>query len=184
MLQRCLVLLIFVGLLEPVLACTIIPPKREIKVEIVQGLGGDCYYKRIPQTYIGQNWEYEESWRTEFYTSKNSNSPVFKKSYYFEDSIACLEDETGNKRISLVNSRSVDNVNSEGWLEFLVDDQTVKSYAPLDIIESEKNAVFYDDTCGSGLEASRSQGFVLDKNRIVMFMKLSRLIIMLHVLTF
>jgi Ankyrin repeats (3 copies)/Ankyrin repeat len=169
MLRPCFVLLIFVGMLEPAFACSIISERREIKVETVQGLGGDCYYKRIPQNYLGQNWDYEESWLTEFYANKDDVSPVFKKDYYFQDDIVCLEDEAGLKRIGWVDTSIIDDVRDEGWLEFLIYDQIVRSYALIDVIGSEMNAIFYESTCGSGFEASRRQGFVLDEesNRYV-----------------
>jgi ankyrin repeat protein len=174
MLRRCLILLIFVGLLKPAFAC--LPPMyepepREIKIEIAQGLGGDCYYKRVPQPEHTKEWTREESWRTEFYSSAVSKSPVFTKDYYYEGPIVCVESQKGEKHVSQVNRNGASSVNDKDWLEFLIDDQVVHSYAPIDVIQSEKNTLQAGDTCNPQytIYENSDKNFILDEeiNRYV-----------------
>jgi hypothetical protein len=168
MLRRCLVLLIFVGLLEPALACDISEPEpRELKVEIVQGLGGDCYYKRIPPLKQPDDvWKQDDYWRTEFYASEDSKAPVYTRDYYFYNEIVCSSDANGIKHISVVGSSYyINDVNEEGWLNFLVDGEIIKSYAPIDIIKDEENSLAAGTTCDPPdlIDVSKRENFVLEE---------------------
>jgi hypothetical protein len=166
MLRRYLVLLIVLGTLEPALACSIIPPRREIQVEIVQGLGGDCYYKRIPQPEKTSSWRWRESWRTEFYRNAESERPLFTRIDYYSSDIVCLEDKEGSKFIGYVVDKAQDGesypLNSKSWLIFFVDGQAVASYTPIDLIMRSDNS-YYDVSCGSGhIYLDRIDGFIID----------------------
>lgn len=174
MLQRCLVVLIVAGLLEPALACDIeVPPPRELKVETVQGLGGDCYYKRIPPlTRPDDVWEQDKYWRTEFYVSKDSVKPAFTRNYYFQSEIACLENANGDKSITTVDFNFYpENVSAEGWYRFFVNDQLVKSYSAIDVIQKEENSITYYVVCDPPVftDVSLNQGFIFSEieNRYV-----------------
>jgi Ankyrin repeats (3 copies) len=139
MLRRCVVLLVVLGMLEPALACSIEEtPPREIEVEVVQGLGGDCYYKRTPQPEQTVDWAREESWRTEFYLDKNATKAVFTKDSYFYNQIVCLSGES-DEHISYVEQHGDEGFESENWLEFFIDGQMIASYAPIDLLQRKDN---------------------------------------------
>jgi hypothetical protein len=142
-------MLILLGLLEFALACIpAYPETRELKVEIVQGLGGDCYYKRIPPSKQPEDiWEQDSYWQTEFYTSANVERPTFTKNYYFTETIICLQDLEGSKIISQVKENDYASIDSNSWREFLLNDKVIASYAPIDIIESETNTLSIDWAC-------------------------------------
>jgi hypothetical protein len=172
MMRRCVVLLIVLGMLEPALACEPVFPKpREIEVKIFEGIGGDCYYKLIPQPEQTKDWTLEESWRTEFYVSKNSDKPIFTKDFYFSPDITCLEDTNGQKHISYVNTNFYyDKIlyttyEPLPWLEFVVDGQTIKTYEALDIVKDDKNTLQVDYPCDglTVLYIKSAKGFVLDQ---------------------
>lgn len=144
MTYRLIVLLILVGLLEPAWACRIIERKihREAKEETVNGRGGDCYYKRIPQTEQTTNWQEQESWRTEFYISASSTQPHFVKEYYFDLEIVCLTDADGESHISYVVQGS-----RGGAIEFFLDGNKISSYSTLEVIGRGGNSYVRPNSC-------------------------------------
>jgi hypothetical protein len=140
MLRRCLVLLIVLGTLESALACDFTSSEpQEIKVEVIEGLGGDCYYKRIPQPEQTENWTNQELWRTEFFTNQDAEVPAFVINDNFRSKIICNEDKQGSEHMSYVVIDNTKDISDKSWLQVVVDSNVVASYAPIDIIQRPEN---------------------------------------------
>lgn len=146
-------------LVSPVFACSIekFEPPKEISFQ--DGIGGSCYYKRIPPDLSDQPW------RTEFYSSKENKEPLYMLESWFGYPILCIG-ETGNPQhiahVQLSDGWSYADINDTSWLSFYVDNKLVKSYSPIEIIKNKDNI---EITTNCGIQyLAQDFGFVFDKS--------------------
>jgi hypothetical protein len=162
MMHRLLTTFILASLLQSVWAC--LPPpydeneeRPEPQIEVVLGVGGSCYYKRIPKKDESLNQVF---WSTEFYLSTDDETPTFVANTDFYSPIACVQDELGQSHISSVIIDYPWSIDDKSWLEFWLDNEVITSYAPIDIIKRPENVQHSPDPCAPGPLYLQSSGFV------------------------
>jgi hypothetical protein len=144
-------------LVSPAFACSMekFEPSKEISIQ--DGIGGSCYYKRIPPNPSDQ------SWYTEFYLSEKDKEPFYTLETWFNYPVFCIGEEDAKHIAHVQNMDGVGypDVNDPSWLGFYVDNQLVQSYSPLDIIRDENNI---ENTTNCGIKyLAQDLGFVLDE---------------------
>ena len=142
------ILLIAIFIKPSIYACSFSYHKYEPELEIVKGIGGECYYKLIPPLETAANTSRGE---TEFYLKETDSKAIFSQQGRYPHKILCAKDATSNKIISYVKRKfsdsDPDDINDNNWLSFYVNGQIVKSYSPIDIIERENNFIDFG-MCG------------------------------------
>jgi hypothetical protein len=144
-------------LVSPAFACSVekVEPLKEVSFQ--DGIGGSCYYKRIPPDSSNQPW------RTEFYLTQEAPQPFYTLEVWFNYPVFCIGEENAKHIAHVQNMDGVGypDVNDTSWLSFYVDNQLVQSYSPLDIIQDKNNI---ENTMNCGLEyLAQDLGFVFDE---------------------
>ena len=153
------ILLIAILIKPSVYACSIFHDDYESPIEIVKGIGGECYSKLIPPL---KNYKDHDHGQTEFYLEEDDAEPIFTQKDRRLHDILCLKDVDGNGAIAYISQAH--RYMGEGmlelnWLQFHINGEIIKSYTLLDIIEREDN--FYDgSTCGPSF-LKEGKGFIL-----------------------
>ena len=126
------------------------PAPRELREFSEAGIGGECYFTRVPQPDRVRDWESESwqdhAWTTEFFRSASDTEPRFVTEGWYRRDILCTHDEQGEPVIVRVLLESVYDLDDPNWLQIFVDQSRVASFSPMDIILSEEN--WHDDGCG------------------------------------
>jgi hypothetical protein len=145
-------------LVSPAFACSVekVEPPKEVSFQ--NGLGGSCYYKRIPPESSNQPW------RTEFYLNKEDKEPLYTLETWFGYPILCVG-ETGNTQhiahVQLLDGWGYADIDDTSWLSFYVDNKPFKSYSPIEIIKDKDNI---EQTTNCGIQyLAQDFGFVFDK---------------------
>ncbi len=155
------ILLIAILIKPSVFACSPgLDSYYEEPIEIVEGVGGSCYYKFVPP--VERRYGHGDG-QTEFYLEEDDAEPIFTQKDRRLHDILCLKDVDGNGAIAYISQAH--RYMGEGmlelnWLQFHINGEIIKSYTLLDIIEREDN--FYSgDTCGPHF-LKEVKGFVLN----------------------
>lgn len=140
-----------------VFACSIEKVEPPRKVSVQNGIGGSCYYKRIPPDSSNQRW------RTEFYLTKEAPQPFYTLETWFNYPAFCMGEENAKHIAHVQNTDGIGypDVNDTSWLSFYVDNQLVQSYSPIEVIKDENN-IELTTNCGVQYLAEEF-GFVFDE---------------------
>jgi hypothetical protein len=158
--SRVFVALLLVLLLFPqAFACSVSATEPPKEIGFQDGIGGTCYYKRIPPDSS------EQPWRTEFYLNKENKEPVFTLEAWFGYPILCVGEAGTTQHIAHVqhlDGIGYADINDSSWLSFYVDNKMVKSYSPIEIINYEDNI---EQTTNCGIQyLAQDFGFAFDES--------------------